>query len=222
MRLFVLLSKRERERETHLGRFRAAQQFRIALNNRFGKQKVVIRHEVRYDDIQPAATWSLLADPRENRLPTERHQVPLQGTTEMLYDVGRVGCEEALRHESDVQGPALQLDVQEVDQLVHADGVGPDGAPEARRPQIRVVVRVNVPVDHEHLIPLEDQPLQRDVVEPRRDRAHFPAEDLIDPLYETMMIFVGERIEVLKIQNDDLVRVRGEPVRDVHQRLANL
>lgn len=113
---------------------RIAHEFRITLNDSFGKQKVAVRDEVRYDYIQPAAARSFLIYPGENRLLTEGRQIPLQGTAHMFDNVGRVRRQQALRYKSDVQGSALQLDVQEVDQFVHADGVGPHGAPETGRP----------------------------------------------------------------------------------------
>lgn len=140
----------------------------------------------------------------------------------MFHHVGRVRGQQTLRHERDVQGSALQLDVQEVDQLVHPDGIGPDGSPEPGRPQICVIVRVDVPVNREDLVSSGDEPAQRDVIKSGEDRAQFPAEDLVYPVDETTMIVVGEGVEVLEVEDDDLVRVRGQPVGDVQKRLADL
>lgn len=192
------------------------------MDDRFAKQKVAVRHKVRYDYVESAAAGAFLTYPRENCFLAAGHQISLQGATQMFYDVGCVRRQEALRYECDVQRSALQFDIQEINQLVHADGVGPHGTPETGRPEIRIVARVNVPVDHEHLVSLLDQPLQRYVIESGRDRAQFPAKDLSYPVYETMMILFREGVEVLEVQDNDLVRMRGEPVGHVHERLADL
>lgn len=37
-----------------------------------------------------------------------------------------------------------------------------------------------------------------------------------------MMIIVHEAVEVLEIENDDFIRVRGKPIGNIQKRLANL